>query len=608
MRDVLVSSSESLGAMHHRGPDHEGSWSDQCTALAHARLRIIDTADAANQPMTDESGRYVIVFNGEIFNFKEIRKWLTEAGVGFKTESDTEVLLHLLITKGKSALHWLNGFFALSFYDSLEHKMLLARDRFGVKPLYYSEGKDRFVFASEVRALKKYRPATTLNRTALSEFFTLTYVTSPRSIFADYRSLEPGCMVELNTTGSSHSRWYEPKITRSELDFDDAAAKLSTLLDDAVKIRLVSDVPIGSFLSGGIDSSVIASLACRYQPNLPTFSIGFPEEPYYDETPYAREVSRHIGSQHHVIELRAREFCDQLRWVLDSMDEPFGDSSAVPYHALSNYTRKFVTVALSGDGADELFAGYNKHEAFFRSSRNSGMNRLLSLLDPLLAGFSGGRSSRWDDTTRQLHKYVSGSRMPLDRRYWAWAIFSDEAMVNRMIPTAAGKAFEAYESSVAPLLNDTLNGVLLADQKMVLPNDMLVKSDRMSMASSLEVRTPFLDYRVVEFANSLPVSHKISAHGRKLVLKKAFEDELPKQVFRRRKQGFEIPLQKWLKEELRDLLEDAFDPGNLKQCDLFDIATCNNLKEVFLSGKRNDLASLVWCVIVFQNWWKKNQA
>ena len=607
-----------------RGPDNQNIVVYEHLALGHARLSIIDTTVSANQPFTDESGRYIIVYNGEIFNFLELKSELLKNGQHFKTNSDTEVLLYLFIKHGAACLEKLNGFFAFVVFDKKNNSLFIARDRMGVKPLLYYFDGNTFIFASELKAILSFNIDKTIDRVSLFNYFQFNYIPANNSIFTKVRKLKPAHYIHLTninelTKIQEHQYYqipYHPNeyIPNTPTSYENAQKQLHNLLDDAVQKRLISDVPIGTFLSGGVDSSIISLLAKQHKSDLNTFSIGYKDEPFFDESKYALAVAKKIGSQHHAFSLSNNDLYENLNDVLDYIDEPFADSSAIAVYLLSKYTKKHVTVALSGDGADEIFSGYNKHSAEF-SVRNPGFKEsLMKCGYPIWNMLPKSRNHQLSNINRQLYKFSLGAKLPNNERYWLWAAIQNEKNTNDLFvnnPINEAEFLNVYHKRKNLLLNNLsidgdINEVFYTDTKMVLVNDMLRKVDSMSMANSLEVRTPFLDYRVVNFAFSLPVEFKIDGQLKKKILQDAFRKELPKEIYNRPKHGFEVPLLSWFKNELKstienDLLGDSF----IEQQGIFKVKTIQKLKKQLFSNNPNDAAATVWALIVFNTWWKK---
>lgn len=594
-----------IARLSHRGPDHQRTTQRGNCALGHARLSIIDPDPRSHQPFTDPTGRYAITYNGEIYNHDELRTELRSQGIEFSTTSDTEVVLHLLIVYGPKALSKLNGFFAFAFHDRDKDELLIARDRVGIKPLYYSITEDACFFASELKPLLSFPINRSIDELALRNYLQLNYIPAPATALKHVRKLKPGHLIKVMRSGATVSKYYNlphPANSSNSLSYDDARNELYELLHDSVKLRLMADVPLGSFLSGGLDSSVIAAIAAKERPDLKTYSIGYTNDPYFDETRYAQLVADKIGSDHTVFKLSTHDLYAQLPAVLNSMDEPFADSSAIAVHILSELTRKDVTVALSGDGADELFGGYNKHLAEWNARQTSFRNSLVKLGKPIWKGLPKSRSSRSGNLIRQLDKYAGALTMNNRDRYWQLATFLQTQANDLLVDAPHGAG---YESDYLDLITEQgdLNEVLFADTQLVLPDDMLTKVDRMSMAHSLEVRTPFLDHRVVEFACAIPASYKVNEQGRKMILQDAFRDELPNELYNRPKKGFEVPMLSWMKNELKEqLINELLSKERISAHGIFDPDATDGLVSRLYSNDPGDAHATVWALIVFLHW------
>lgn len=608
---------DAVKSLHHRGPDGHGVFRHGNVALGHTRLAIIDTSDAAAQPFTSSDGRYTIVFNGEIFNYKELRAELEKEGCVFRSESDTEVLLTLYAKEGKECLNKLNGFFALGIYDNINLSLFIARDRFGEKPLYwgYTEDSSALYFASELKALYAMGVKPCIDNSALFAYLQLNYIPPSRPWSIDYRIRQLQCGDSaLIKQGDSHpemymNSWYVTPTENQQLTFEKASSQLRALIEQATERRLISDVPIGSFLSGGVDSSIVAAIAAKYKTQLETFSVGYTDEPFFDETMFAEGVAKHIGSHHHVFKLTNNDLLESLHDFLRNLDEPFADSSALAVNALSKYTRQHVSVALSGDGADELFGGYNKHAAELKIRQSSFSNSLIKSGSFLWNILPASRNSTFGNRIRQLRKYAAGMSLGARDRYWLWASIASESEVKKLFSVSEDEnaSFMGQRSTLLNkiVLGEGINDVLDSDISMVLEGDMLVKVDRMSMQHGLEVRTPFLDHTVVEFAKSLPSEYKINRHERKRILKDACRDLLPPEIFSRRKQGFEVPLLKWFRGDLRGMIDELLDEKFLKEQRLFHPEEVKNIRKQLHSSDPGDSAARIWGLIVFQSWWKK---
>ncbi|MDH5367803.1 MAG: asparagine synthase (glutamine-hydrolyzing) [Cyclobacteriaceae bacterium] len=611
----MMNIAKATETLSSRGPDVQDIYNNDRVGLGHRRLSIIDVSAEANQPMWDKSGRYCIIFNGEIYNYKSIRESLIMDGVSFSTESDTEVLLKLFIAKGKDCLNELNGFFAFSIYDKQSHSLFVARDRFGIKPLLYYHDEDKLLFASEMKSLLAYGLEKKVNYEVLHQYMQLNYVAGDQSMMRGVCKLLPGHYLQIEEGKVDVKKWYELPKNKIQIEenYEDRKKRLSELLEESVQKRLVADVPLGSFLSGGIDSSVVAALAAKHKSDLHTFSIGFADEPYFDETRYAQSVAKKIGTEHTVFSLNNKDLYQHLESILNYIDEPFADSSAIAVYILSQETRKHATVALSGDGADEMFAGYNKHAAFYRMMHPGFSEKIVGVLNPFWKLLPKSRSNGITNIFRQLHRFSNGMKQNPSERYWQWAgflnekeslsIFSDEVKSNLQE--------EQYNQNKANLLrylggSTSMSDILYQDMNMVLPYDMLTKVDLMSMANSLEVRVPFLDHNVAEYVFSLPDEDKINKNIRKRILQDTFRDILPEELYNRPKKGFEVPLLKWFRNEMKglivdDLLADRF----IVEQNIFDVKAIRKIKKRLFSRNPGDVHAQVWALIVFQSWWKR---
>jgi asparagine synthase (glutamine-hydrolysing) len=605
-------------ALEKRGPDVQDMYHDQFVGLGHRRLSIIDTSASGNQPMWDESGRYAIVYNGEIFNYRELRKTLEAKGISFFSQSDTEVLLKLYIHETESFLNKLNGFFSFCIYDKQEQTFFLARDRFGVKPLLYLLDEDKFLFASEMKSLLQYGLEKELDFTSVYTYLQLNYIPAPNTIFRSVKKLLPGYCMEVKNRHAHVSRYYTipynaTEAARNSISYNDAKQTFKKLLEESVQKRLVADVPLGAFLSGGVDSSVITGLAKKHKPDLQTFSIGFSDEKFFDETEYAKLVSHHFKTEHTIFSLTNNDLYEHVRDILNYIDEPFADSSAINVYILSKETRKHATVALSGDGADELLAGYNKHAAHYRNIHKGWKENIVGALLPFWDILPQSRNNAFGNKVRQLARFAEGQHLTSKERYWRWAGFAREHQAMRLLSTESQLKFmqDEYVNTKSSLLKsipdrDQLNDILYTDTTLVLPNDMLTKVDLMSMANSLEVRTPFLDVELVNFIFALPDSYKIDSVIRKKILQDAFRDFLPAKVYNRPKKGFEVPLLKWFRKEMKSLIIDDLLAQKLIEAQgIFNYAEIEKLKRQLFSFKPGDVHARIWALIVFQWWWRK---
>lgn len=607
--DFLQLTEQAVRTLQKRGPDGNGTFTAGSVALGHSRLSIFDTSTNASQPFTDNSGRYTIVFNGEFFNFLIYRKQLAEEGIQFRSTSDTEVLLYLFIKEGIDCLNKINGFFSFAVYDKQENSLTLARDRYGVKPLYYYQDEEKFIFGSELKSILAYPIKKEIDKSALRTYFHLNYIPHPQSILQGVYKLDPGTFISIKGNVIKQEKYYSlPADTHKNISFEEAKKQLNELLSDAVKIRLEADVPVGAFLSGGIDSSVIVALASQYTSKLNTFSIGFKDEPYFDETDFANLLAKKYKTNHTVFSLTNKDLFEHIFELLNYTDEPFADSSALAVHILSQNTRKHVSVALSGDGADELFGGYNKHAALLRANQRIFSNALLKNSFRFFQHLPSSRNNKLGNKLRQLKKYSSGLNLNDKERYWRWAGFYSEQELDNLLNGSASEDkhyFECKRDLLSVIDANQFNTVLRADFNCVLEGDMLVKVDRTSMGNSLEVRSPFLDYRVVNWGFSLPPEYKINSKGRKYILKETFKELLPPELLSRGKKGFEVPLLKWFLTDLSSFIEELTEKSFIVEQGLFNPDELLKLKLQLRSSNPDDAVAKMWAIIVFQYWWKK---
>lgn len=608
-----------VATLARRGPDGSGIYRHHRIALGHTRLAIIDTTAAADQPFFDATGRYVIVFNGEIFNYQPLRQRLLAEGVTLCTQSDTEVLLQGFVHWGDAIFDLLNGFFTFAIYDSHAQLLTIARDRMGVKPLLVYADSERVVFGSELKALIAAGIPKKLDYTALYSYLQLNYLPPPQSIFEHTYKLSPGTLLQIDLkNGTQEQRifyqipTYKPQ-TATPLNYEQAQQHLSELMDDAVRLRLIADVPVGAFLSGGIDSSVITALATRHTAKLRTFSIGFCDEPFFDETRYARLVAKKYKTEHTEFSLSNADLFAYFYDALNYIDEPFADSSAIAVYILSRQVGAQLKVALSGDGADELFAGYNKHRAEYQLRQQSDtMLWLLRRTASVWAALPQSRQSRWGNLLRQVNRFAQGAQLSAAERYWHWASLQTPGSAAQLLlqPPDSADFLQRQEKIIESIThNGDLNEVLYADMHLVLQGDMLIKIDMMSMANSLEVRCPFLDYRIVNFAFQMPIHYKIDNTLKKKIVQDTFKNILPPELYNRPKHGFEVPLLKYLRTELKSLIiNDLLSEKFIKEQQIFNPKAVKMLLNRLFSNNPGDAAAQVWALIVFQHTWKKNLA
>lgn len=571
-----------LNLLEHRGPDNQAFRDLGDCLLYHSRLSIIDTTSCSNQPFVDTAEKNAMVFNGEIFNYKELQP---------NAKGDVEVLFNLLIKENTNCLDKLNGFFSFAFYDKINNTFLLARDRFGVKPLYFYLDKEKLAFASELKPLLELTGPQEINQNQLYTYFRLNYCSGHETIFKNIYRLLPGHYVTIKNREVDLVKWYQPKK-------EPITQNLNTLLDDSVRMRLQADVPVGSFLSGGMDSSIISALAIIHKPDLQTFSIGFKDESFFDESNFAELVAKHINSNHLTFKLAEEDFIHNIEPFLNSIDEPFADSSAFNFYMLSKFTKQKVKVALSGDGADELFKGYHKHKAIFLKS-DFKYRFLADIAKPLLTFSNSSRNSKLGNVKRRITKFKSIQNLNETETFQYLASISTDGEVVSLI----GKSSPDYFDSIFKLGGTKFNREDLLDLKIVLADDMLVKADRFSMQHGIEIRNPFLDYRVVEYALNLNKELKINSNKQKVILHKEFSYLLPKAIFERSKKGFELPLQKWLSTSLNGkVMNDWLNEDKIKSEGYLNYDYIEELNKVVCSDNPGDSAAKLWAVIIFEQW------
>jgi asparagine synthase (glutamine-hydrolysing) len=595
--------------LRHRGPDDAGIYLDERAGLAMRRLSIIDLS-TGHQPIANEDQSVWIVFNGEIYNHRGLRQRLEAKGHRFATQTDTEAILHGYEEYGDEVVHHLNGMFAFAIWDIPRQRLFLARDRVGIKPLYYYASPERFFFASELKALLAHPDVPReLDLTALDQFLTLEYIPSPRSIFQNVYKLPPGHRLVVENGRFPHPEpYWDIPFQPTSLSDEAACEALTELIRDAVKIRLMADVPLGAFLSGGIDSSaVVAFMSELMDQPVKTFSIGF-GDPTYNELPYARLVAASFGTQHHEAFLEA-DINEMALRLVSHFDEPFGDFSIFPTFLVSEMARRHVTVALSGDGGDELFAGYDTYLAqrmdrrlyghLPRWLRQQAIPRALDRIPP--------RPEK-KGLVNKSKRFVEGAALPEAWQHTRWMMFLHEQDKAKLYQpdvhaalngSAPGDLMAAYFRQASPA--DALAQQQYVDIKTYLAEDILTKVDRMSMAASLEARVPLLDYRIVEFALNLPPHLKLNGKETKVILRRIMADKLPKAVLNKPKEGFSIPLKHWLRGELRPLLHDLLSPHAIQQRGLFNPTTVAQWLAEHEAGRANHSHRL-WALMVLELW------
>ncbi|NNF75494.1 MAG: asparagine synthase (glutamine-hydrolyzing) [Flavobacteriaceae bacterium] len=608
---------QTLGAMnaaiYHRGPDDQGIFSTEETtyslAMGMQRLSIIDLS-TGHQPMHSDDGQITIVFNGEIYNYKQLKEKLLKDNISFKTTSDTEVILRLYEQHGPEAFKELDGMYGFSIYDRNKQKIIIARDFFGEKPLYYTHNGEEFIWASELKSLilgLGSKPA--ISKSALNLYFRLTYIPAPYSIYEGIHKLEPNRILEYDLKNFElkilpiHQDFNREKV---EISLDEARKEARERVYNSVVSRSVSDVPIGTFLSGGVDSSVVSfCLAEHSSTKIDTFSIGFTKKSF-DESDKSRTVANMINSNHHEFIISENDLKENVSDILLNFDEPFADSSALPTFLVSKKTSDFVKVALTGDGGDEIFGGYNKYYMGKLNARYTGLmpkflhQSVKKLASPLLQTKDDNRGKRYKILRALESVDYSGQ--------YYWDIISlgmtEPSLKELMKPEQQQKHLFEYYAGVSGISNPTsLNEYQLIDLHMSLEGDMLVKVDRTSMLNSLECRAPFLNRDLLQFTLSLPENYLLKGWNKKYLLKEAFKDVFPEGFLDKSKRGFGVPVGDWLREGLCSELESYIEPDFLKDQNLFNEEHVIKLVRNHLEGKVDNTFK-VWTFFCFQKWYK----
>ncbi|KPL00218.1 MAG: hypothetical protein AMK75_05690 [Planctomycetes bacterium SM23_65] len=604
-----------MAKLTHRGPDASGTYvgpGGKQVALGHTRLAVIDL-ETGDQPMTTPDGAATIVHNGEVYNFPELRRDLEARGVAFRTRSDTEVLLRLCTEHGEDTSGKLNGQFAFAVWDDRGKKLAVARDRLGLKPLFYFADGERFVFASSLSALLKAGDIPReIDPQSLEAYLTFGYVPAPRTIFRSVLMLPPGCSLTVQNGRVFERRYWHPPSTPAAKSADRRATYEETrrLLADSVRMRLISDVPLGAWLSGGIDSSIIVALMSELTDEpVRTFAIGF-GEPLYNELEYARTVARRFGTDHHefIVEPKCAEALEKL---VPLFGEPFADSSAIPTWYLARETRSHVKVALSGDGGDELFGGYDRYRAM----------RLAAIMDAsprvarkMLRGIASRRLAASGEQRSRIHRarrFLAALDADPIERYLSWiSIFDGQTRdalttedFRKRLADFRGESYLREHFSMHPSGRST-DRAMAVDLETYLPGDLLVKTDVSSMAWGLEVRTPFLDHRLVEFARTIPAELKLSAVRGKRILRRAFRDKLPKKVRRRKKMGFGVPLGRWFRGELKEMLGDVLLSKKARERGILRPEAVQALIDEHLS-RRADHSARLYALLFLELWFRR---
>lgn len=603
----------------HRGPDSEGLWSDDRAALGMRRLSIIDLK-TGDQPVFNCDRSVIVMMNGELYNYREVRRDLEKLGHKFTTHSDTEILPHLYEEYGEGLVDHVNGMYAFSLWDTRRKKLIIARDRFGEKPLYYGVFAGKLIWASEPKALLAHpavKPEIDLN--ALRHYVSFDYVPAPMSIYKGVSKLPAAHMLVVENGEIRVRRYWDLKWeqgssgknggvpAKAQRRKEEAAGELRELLSDAVRMRLVSDVPLGILLSGGIDSSTVAAFATQHATErVKTFSIGF-EEDSFDESRYARRVAKHLDTEHYEDKLSAATAGDLISDIGHWLDEPMSDGSLIPTYLLARFVRKYVTVALGGDGGDELFAGYPMYYAHGVAAKYNAIPAFIrrSLIEPVVNALPVSTDNMSFDY--KAKRFVRAANLSEVERHHSWfgsfSIDQQSSLFTKdVLATTDADIYRGVRELVGGFkAKEVVERMQYADINFYLAEDILTKVDRAAMAVSLETRAPFLDPRVAQFAASIPLEYKLRGKSGKVILKEAMKDLLPHEILHRPKKGFGIPIAEWLKGRLNPLLHDMLDADRLRTQGLFDPGYVARLIREHETGAASHHKEL-WTLLVFQLW------
>ncbi|MGE5220755.1 MAG: asparagine synthase (glutamine-hydrolyzing) [Chloroflexota bacterium] len=604
-------------ALVHRGPDDEGeliqNGAQVCVGLGHKRLTIIDLSPAGKQPMANEDETVWVTLNGEIYNYRELRKELEERGHRFRSHSDTEVIVHLYEERGVDCLERLNGMFAFAIWDVKEQSLLLARDRVGKKPLHYCVTRDGLIFASEIKALLQHpHVSRDLNLRALNKYLAYEYVPAPDSIFRSIKKIEPGNYL-IYRGGAVHCvRYWQIPIQDDPVTMQrepHCVERLRELLDLSVRRRLVADVPVGLFVSGGLDSGIVAAIAARANTQLESFSIGF-DEPSFDESEYANQVAKNLGLTHHVRIFHARDMLGLVQVLPQILDEPLADPSILPLYLLSGFAAERMKVILSGDGGDELFAGYQTFQAH---KLMEYYQVLPGFIREAIIRFASGLpvSHGYLSTDYKVKQFLKGDGVSPEIRFFLWRGAFGAAEKHKLLRRELRQQLDncdAYEDiaryTAESGLTKALERILYLSMKLYLQDNNLVTVDRASMANGLEVRCPLLDKEVVEYVCRLPMQYKLNGFRTKHLLKRCAEGLLPHKIIHRQKKGFGLPLARWLNTDLKAFMLDYLNEERIRRQGIFHYPFVKQLIDEQLA-KSKDHREPLWTLLVFQVWYER---
>jgi asparagine synthase (glutamine-hydrolysing) len=596
--------------LQHRGPDAEGFYTDRGIGLAHRRLSIIDLVNG-RQPMTNEDGTLQLVFNGEIYNYEKLTADLKAKGHVFRTASDTETILHAYEEYGLDCVQHMRGMFAFALWDSTKKKLVMARDRIGEKPLYYATIGNKLAFGSEIKAVLPCLPTRSVNPRAVCEFLASGYVPAPRTFFAEVQKLPPGCLLVHENGKATVSRYWNRDKSTSEMSFEDASEELVRLLRESATLCLKSDVEVGAFLSGGLDSSLIVALMREVNAKVQTFCVGYKGAAAgFNELEYSKFVSKTLGSNHHELILDAHSSMELLPRILWHYDEPHGEPTSVLVNLLCAFTRKHVTVSLGGTGGDELFFGYPRDKAVRWLNYYNLVPSVVrkQLIERTISRFP--ESTKGSRFGKRVKRFVQGASDSPSETYLNWVSLLNRNLRQDLISAEIGK--QSDDASGEQFMRDFL---MAGDQRDLyshatdlavggyLPEYQLCYMDRMSMAHGLEVRSPLCDYRLVEFATRLPAHYRLKGSESKHILKSVSGQWLPQQIIHRKKVGFDSPIGQWFKEELKDFLTQFLSKEQVSRSGLLNPDAVQRMISDHVSGVK-DYSLQLWSIVALEAWYR----
>lgn len=595
-KDSLI---EATNSIRHRGPDDAGYYEDENVGLGHRRLSIIDLSSAGHQPMTSANGRYIIAYNGEIYNYLQLKQELQSNGFQFRSQSDTEVVVNGFEYWGSAIFEKLNGIFAISIWDKAEKKLILARDRMGVKPLYYWHENDLLLFGSEIKTILSYDIVKRkINLQSFHEFLYYGYALGENTMFSGIKKILPGQYLEISKDKVMTKKFWSINnintISQNGIKESMAISQTKSLLESAVSRQLVSDVPVGVFLSGGIDSSAITAFASKhYAGKLKSYSAGFDFDGGHNELPLASKIAKKFGTQHHELMIQGKDITDIIKKMIYHHDEPFSDAANIPLYLMTQHVKNDCKVVLQGDGGDELFAGYPRYHIMSKYNQYKFIFTTLNAVKSLIPSkYVRNKTERFyplfknDQSKIRFAKFLTEEREGIPEQ-----LFTENIQKN-FLQTNPFKRYEEVSKEL-DFLSDNVQKLLWLDTKIILPDQFLEKVDKSTMANGVEVRVPFLDNDLASFALALPSELKVKNGVKKYLLKKALDGILPNEVLYGPKKGFGVPYQNWLKGPLKSFMEEIFNDPEIVQMNIFDYKVLNIRVEEHCSGKR-DWGFLLW--------------